>query len=103
MASEELLKVSKDEIERARLLSELKYELDMQNLRVTAQREGREEGIQEGIAIGREEGQEIGREKAQLESVKNLHKFGLPAEQIAAALELPLETIKQYLNGRESP
>ena len=33
------VKVTKEEIERARLLSELKYELDMQSLRVEAVRE----------------------------------------------------------------
>ena len=44
MASEVLMTISKDDIERARLLSELKYELDMQSLRVTAKREGHAEG-----------------------------------------------------------
>jgi len=47
MASEVLMTISKDEIERARLMSELKYELDNQSMRVEAKREGRQEGILE--------------------------------------------------------
>jgi hypothetical protein len=49
MASKVLKSISKDEIERARLMSEYKYELDLQSKLVTAKREGRAEGIQEGI------------------------------------------------------
>jgi predicted transposase/invertase (TIGR01784 family) len=43
MASEVLLSVSKDEIERARLLSEYKFEVDLQSDRVHARREGMKE------------------------------------------------------------
>jgi len=49
MASEVLINVTKDEIERARLLSELKYELDTQSNLSWAKLEGKQEGIQEGI------------------------------------------------------
>jgi len=52
MASEVLMTISKDEIERARLMSEYKYELDMQSMRVEAKREGRLEGRQEGKQEG---------------------------------------------------
>jgi predicted transposase/invertase (TIGR01784 family) len=48
MASEVLLSVSKDEIERARLLSEYKFEVDLQSDRVHARREGIKEGLKEG-------------------------------------------------------
>ncbi|MDR1618083.1 MAG: hypothetical protein LBS06_03420, partial [Treponema sp.] len=48
MASEVLITISKDEVERARLMSELKYELDTQSKLVHAQREGHREGRQEG-------------------------------------------------------
>ena len=44
MASEELLKISKDEIQRARLMSELKYELDTQSRLTEAKREGERKG-----------------------------------------------------------
>jgi predicted transposase/invertase (TIGR01784 family) len=47
MASEVLLSISKDEIERARLLSEYKFEVDLQSDRVHARREGIKEGIKE--------------------------------------------------------
>jgi hypothetical protein len=50
MASEELVKISKDEIERARLMSEYKYMLDTQSKLVQAKREGRQEGRQEAAA-----------------------------------------------------
>ena len=45
MASEVLINVTKDEIERARLLSELKYELDTQSNLSWAKREGKQEII----------------------------------------------------------
>jgi ATP/maltotriose-dependent transcriptional regulator MalT len=44
MAAEVLLTISKDEIERARLESEYKYEVDRQSELVTARREGVAEG-----------------------------------------------------------
>jgi predicted transposase/invertase (TIGR01784 family) len=48
MASEVLLTISKDERERARLLSEYKYEADTQSKMVQARRKGLQEGRQEG-------------------------------------------------------
>jgi predicted transposase/invertase (TIGR01784 family) len=48
MASEVLLSISKDEVERARLMSEYKYELDMQSMFVDGKRQGRAEGRAEG-------------------------------------------------------
>jgi len=43
MASEVLMTISKDEVERARLMSEYKYQLDTQSKLVHARREGRAE------------------------------------------------------------
>ena len=43
MAAETLIHISKDEIEFARLTSELKYELDNQSRMVNAERRGRNE------------------------------------------------------------
>ena len=51
MASEVLLTISKDEVERARLVSEYKYQLDTQSKLVHAKREGRREGQQEIIEL----------------------------------------------------
>jgi predicted transposase/invertase (TIGR01784 family) len=44
MASEVLIRISKDEVERARLMSEYKYVVDTQSKVVQAKREGRKEG-----------------------------------------------------------
>ena len=52
MASEVLLSISRDEVERARLMSEYKYELDMQSRMVEAKRQGKKEGEE----IGKKEG-----------------------------------------------
>jgi hypothetical protein len=43
MAGEVLLRISKDEAERARLMSEYKYVVDTQSKVVQAKREGRQE------------------------------------------------------------
>jgi len=43
MASEVLMSISKDEVERARLMSEYKYQLDLQSKISYAKREGRQE------------------------------------------------------------
>ncbi|MCL2130606.1 MAG: Rpn family recombination-promoting nuclease/putative transposase [Treponema sp.] len=51
MASEVLIHISRDEIEQARLESELKYELDTQSNLSWAKREGRLEGNQEIIDL----------------------------------------------------
>ena len=58
MASKELLSVSRDEVERARLMSEYKYELDTQSRLVHAKKEGMKEGRQVGIKQGIKEGKQ---------------------------------------------
>jgi predicted transposase/invertase (TIGR01784 family) len=63
MAGAELLTISKDEHEQARLLSELKYELDLQSRVVTAKREGLAEGWQKGQREGWQKGQREGQRK----------------------------------------
>jgi hypothetical protein len=47
MASEVLMTISRDEVERARLMSEYKYELDTQSRIVYAWQQGEKEGRQE--------------------------------------------------------
>jgi hypothetical protein len=47
MAGEALIQISRDEVERARQLSELKYELDTQSKLADARQEGREEAAAE--------------------------------------------------------
>jgi hypothetical protein len=48
MASEVLMTISRDEVERARLMSEFKYEIDTQSKIGYARNQGREEGRKEG-------------------------------------------------------
>ncbi|GHV63024.1 hypothetical protein AGMMS49587_11680 [Spirochaetia bacterium] len=71
MASEVLLTVSRDEVERAILDHEYKNALDMQSLLVGAKREGKEE------------------------TARNLKAQGYPSEKISTATGLPLETIEK--------
>jgi DNA-binding NarL/FixJ family response regulator len=52
MAQEVFLTVSRDERERARLLSEYKFAMDLQDRMITAREEGREEGIELGTTKG---------------------------------------------------
>jgi predicted transposase/invertase (TIGR01784 family) len=54
MASEVLMTISKDEVERARLRSEEKYVLDTQSKVVHAKREGIQEGRREGTQENRQ-------------------------------------------------
>ena len=64
------------------------------------------EGImEEGIAIGMEKGREEGialgenrgRAEAQAELIRNMHKNGFTAEQIAAAIDKDLEEVRAIL------
>jgi len=74
MASEVLLEISRDEEERARLMSEYKYQLDIQSKLVHAKREGREEGREEG-------------EQKRTQYVLDLIAQGLSTEEIRLCLE----------------
>jgi flagellar biosynthesis/type III secretory pathway protein FliH len=60
MASKVLIEISRDEIERARLNSEYKYQLDMQSKLVHAKRVARKEGLEEGRQEGRKAGRKAG-------------------------------------------
>jgi len=77
MASEVLIHISKDEIEQARLESELKYELDTQSNLVYAKREGIKEGMRKGINDGMQKGEK----KGQMEII-DLLKSGKSPEEI---------------------
>jgi len=56
MAGQVLLNISKDEEERARIISEYKYIVDLQSKTVNARREGLEQGRQEGLERGMKRG-----------------------------------------------
>ena len=82
MASEVLLTVSRDEIERATLEHELKNTLDLQSKMAEAKEEGFEQGLEEG------------RQK-QLESIRILKKQGVSPEIISNATGLSLQDIAE--------
>ena len=97
MANEVLMTVSKDEIERARLLSELKYELDMQSARVHAEKKGRKAGLEEGHEEGFKEGEKIGKEKGEKKGRREGEKKG--EKRIIDLLKSgksPEEIIREY-------
>jgi predicted transposase/invertase (TIGR01784 family) len=82
MASKIVLEISRDEVERARLMSEYKYVVDTQSKVVQARREGRRQGIQEGI------------QKKAIEFAQKLKSRGVAAEQIAEDTGLSLQQIE---------
>ncbi|MDR2951921.1 MAG: hypothetical protein LBU82_01625 [Treponema sp.] len=63
LAKDALMAITKDEAERAWLLSEYKFQMDMQSKLVHARRKGFEEGYKEGL--------EIARKKLMEEAIKN--------------------------------
>jgi predicted transposase/invertase (TIGR01784 family) len=78
MAGEELLTISRDELERARLESQYKYELDRQCDLVDARRSGEEDG----------------RAAERRETARRLRAMGMSPDQIAKATGLaPEETV----------
>jgi predicted transposase YdaD len=115
---EGLLTISRNEHERARLRSKMKYELDHITELAEAREEGWEQGIKQGIKQGIEQGikrgieQEIkrrieqgieqgSREKAE-EIAVNLCRSGFPVEQIARLTGLAVDTVRflcQYLEA----
>jgi predicted transposase/invertase (TIGR01784 family) len=74
MACQVLRTVSKDEAERARLLSEYKFEVDNQSKMVQAKRVGLAEGRVKGLAEGRAEILNLLDSGKSIEEIKNLYK-----------------------------
>jgi predicted transposase/invertase (TIGR01784 family) len=83
MASEVLMTISKDEVERARLMSEYKYQLDTQSKLVNAKREGIREGVLKGEQNGR------------ANIARNALAEGASVEFVQKITGLDMETIKQ--------
>jgi predicted transposase/invertase (TIGR01784 family) len=77
MASEVLMTISRDDVERARLMSEYKYELDTQSRIAYAWQQGEQEGRKDGI----------------LETAKNLKSLGIAMEYITRATGLSYDEI----------
>jgi predicted transposase/invertase (TIGR01784 family) len=65
-----------------------------------AKEEGKLEGKEEGKLEGKLEGQEEGKIQGKLESIPGLLAIGLSVEQIAAALGLDVEIVRQVAQGQ---
>jgi predicted transposase/invertase (TIGR01784 family) len=83
MASEVLITISKDEMERFRLLSQEKHELDTQSSLSWARQEGEARGIKKGEA------------KGTLKIARKMKKMEMPVSQIAEVTGLSPETIER--------
>ena len=83
MAGETLIHISRDDIEQARLTTELKNKLDYQSGMVYAERKGRTEGRTEGL--------QEGEQKRSVEIAKYLKAAGVSAEIIFQTTGLRLE------------
>ena len=77
MANQVLMGISRNEAERARLLSEYKYKVDTQSKVVQARREGRQEGEQQGLC----------------KTARNLKAMGITTNQITQATGLSPDEI----------
>ena len=86
MAGETLITISRDERERARLLSEEKYYLDKQNEEVHARRKGHAEGRAEGLVEGHAEGLAEGHAEERKRFLELLEQ-GLTIEEIKQRLQ----------------
>jgi predicted transposase/invertase (TIGR01784 family) len=95
MASKVLMSISRDEIERARLMSEYKGQLDTQSKLVYAKRMGIQEGRAQGMTEGLQRGHAEGMEKEKLEIARKMKEMGEPFEKIQTITGLPTESIEQ--------
>ncbi|KZL48342.1 flagellar assembly protein H [Nodularia spumigena CENA596] len=88
-------KMNRKEIEEMFGLSDLKQTRVYQE----AKQEGLQEGKQEGLQEGKQEGLQEGSLKAKLAAVSRLLALGLTVEQIAQALDLNVEQVRQATQG----
>ena len=110
MASEVLISISKDETERARLLSEYKYQVDTQSKLVHAKRQGRKEGMQQGMHKGMQQGLQKGIQQGVQQGIalgtgqtrediaRKALKEGVSVEIIQKITGLDTETLKNLSN-----
>ncbi|MDR1468656.1 MAG: hypothetical protein LBT00_05120 [Spirochaetaceae bacterium] len=82
MASKVLMTISRDEVERARLESEFKYELDTQSRLTYARQEGWQEGERKGLREGEQKG-----EQRKAAEILRLISAGCSLEEIEARLK----------------
>ncbi len=90
-----LPRLSRQEVEAMFSLDELKQTRYFQDVREEAKLEGIQEGRLEGIQEGRLEGIQEGELRAKISSVPSLLALGLTVEQVAEALKLDIEQVKE--------
>jgi predicted transposase/invertase (TIGR01784 family) len=95
MASEVLMTISKDEVERAWLMSEEKYVLDTQSKLVHAKRKAMAEGLAEGRTEGLAEGRTEGLAEGALKIARKMKQAGRPFTEIAEFTDLTPEAIEK--------
>ena len=98
MASEELMRISRDEEERARLTSELKYLLDMQSYQTELKRG--EQRVREKEAEIAQKDAEIAKKDAEIaqskiEIARNFKADGISPDIISRGTGLTLEEIAE--------
>ena len=84
MAAQTLLTISRDEVERAQLLSEYKFAVDYQSGMVNARREGLAEGRVEGCFEERQN------------TVRRMRAKGMDDVAIAELLGYPLDEVMRH-------
>ena len=87
MACEAMIHITREDRERARKLSEDKYILDTQSMRVSAWKEGLQEGLQKGLKEGEK--------KEKFEIARKLKGMTIPVSQIAESTGLTVEDIEK--------
>ena len=100
-AYQELKHISEDD--RTRLLYdlEIKQENDVKAREHYITTRATERGLKQGIEQGLQQGLQQGKWTHAITSAKNLLELGLTSEQIAASIDLPLETVQRLANGEE--
>jgi predicted transposase/invertase (TIGR01784 family) len=103
MASELLMGISKDEVERAHYRSRKMFQMDMEHDRAVSRNEGLKEGLiegrREGLNEGRREGLNEGRSERSQEIARNLLSMGVSADTVANATGLTRAEIEQLSAG----
>ena len=101
LAVEEKLHIMKTEYDISEEEDFRKDVNEMCNLGEGIMEEGIAIGMEKGIAIGETKGREVGlvqgREEGIKELIRNMHKNGFTAEQIAEAIDKDLEEVRAIL------
>jgi predicted transposase/invertase (TIGR01784 family) len=88
--------LSRQEIEAMFTLSDLKQTRFYQEAFEEGREEGIQQGVQQGRQEGRQEGKQEGRQEGKLELIPFMLGLGVTLEQIAEALNLPLEKVQAF-------